>query len=75
MVYIWIVNLRLLILLNMNKFNILYIIMSFWKRLKIKMCCWSSCSVNDKQKEDIEEQAEEQRKRYYLESRVYINKN
>ena len=43
--------------------------MSFWKRLKIKMCCWSSCSVNDKQK-DEDEQAEEQRKRYYLESRV-----
>ena len=40
--------------------------MSFWKRLKIKMCCWSSCSVNDKQKYEDEEQ----RKRYYLESRV-----
>lgn len=23
--------------------------MSFWKRVKIKMCCWSSCSVNDKE--------------------------
>ncbi len=42
------------------------IIMSFWKRLKIKMCCWSSCSVNDKQKDEDEEQ----RKRYYLENRV-----
>ena len=43
--------------------------MSFWKRLKIKMCCWSSCSVNDKQK-DEDEEPEEQRKRYYLESVV-----
>ena len=50
----------------MNKFNILYIIMSFWKRLKIKMCCWSSCSINHKQKENDEDQ----RKRYYLESTV-----
>ncbi len=44
--------------------------MSFWKRFKFKMCCWSSCSVNDKQKEDIANQDEEQRKRYYLESTV-----
>ncbi len=39
--------------------------MSFWKRLKIKMCCWSSCSVNDKK-----ETNDQQRKRYYLESTV-----
>jgi len=40
--------------------------MTFWKRLKIKMCCWSSCSVNDKEKEN----EEEQRNRYHLESGV-----
>ena len=40
--------------------------MSFWKRLKIKMCCWSSCSINHKQKENDEDQ----RKRYYLECTV-----
>lgn len=40
--------------------------MTFWKRLKIKMCCWSSCSVNDKEKEN----EEEQRNRYYFESGV-----
>ena len=40
--------------------------MTFWKRLKIKMCCWSSCSVNDKEKETDEEQ----RNRYNLECGV-----